>query len=266
MAWMLGSAPFGQQPAGRFNKQIDPDGLLYLEQSPKWIRARVAGETVADSKQPKLLHEHLRLPVILFPKADVRMDLLRDSERREQDPVKGEQRFFDVAVGDVVKQHAAWSFSETFVAGLVGLDFGAMDEWLEEDERLLGHARDPYSRIDVRDSSRQIRVRIEGELVAESTRTKALFESGLPTRWYFPADDVRMDLLSPSETRTTCAYKGFASHWSFGEDEDVAWTYDDPLHDALDVKGRVAFYNERVDLEIDGEVEERPQTEWARSS
>ena len=264
MAWMLGTAPFGNRPAGRFNKPIAPEGLLYLEQSPKWIRARLDGEAIVDSKRARLLHEHLRLPVFLFPEADVRMDLLRESGRREQDPVKGEQVFWDLAVGDAVRESAAWRFSEPLLAGLIGLEFGALDEWLEEEEPLLAHPRDPYSRIDVCPSSRRVRASVDGQVLADSAGTMALFESGLPTRWYFPRDDVRMDLLSPSDTRTTCAYKGRADHFSAGEHEDVAWTYEDPLHDAQPVQGRIAFYNERVDLEVDGELAERPQTQWSR--
>jgi uncharacterized protein (DUF427 family) len=100
--------------------------------------------------------------------------------------------------------------------------------------------------------------------VAESRRAKALFETGLPTRWYFPAEDVRTELLTESDTNTVCAYKGTASYWSVGDEDDIVWTYREPLHDALEVKDHLAFFNERVDLEVDGELEERPQTQWSR--
>jgi uncharacterized protein (DUF427 family) len=265
MSWTMGTGPLGHRPGGRFNREIELEGLLYVEQSPKWFRVRFGGETIADSRRALIAHEHGRLPVLHFPTEDVRMDLLTPSERREQDPVKGERSFYDVEVDGRVAESGAWSHAgEPLVEGLISLDWQAMDEWLEEEEELLGHARDPYSRIDVRDSSRYVRVLIDGEVVAESTRTKALFEAGLPTRWYFPRDDVRMDLLEPSDTRTTCAYKGFADHLSVRDKDDVGWTYEEPLHDALGVRGRVAFYNERVDLEIDGEPQERPQTPWSR--
>ncbi|MFL5869402.1 MAG: DUF427 domain-containing protein [Thermoleophilaceae bacterium] len=237
MSLTHGSGPFGDRPAGRFNRDIDPEGLFYLEESPKWIRARLDGETVVDSRNPRLLHEHDRLPVFWFPREEVRMDLVGELARTSDEPL---------------------------LEGLVSFDWGGMDEWLEEDERLVGHARDPYSRIDVRDTSRHVKVSIDGETVAESRRTKVLFEAGLPPRWYFPREDVRMDLLADSDKQTTCAYKGFASYSSVGDHDDVAWTYLDPLHDALPVKGLIAFFNERVDLEVDGEKADRPHTQWSR--
>ncbi|HKF79932.1 MAG TPA: DUF427 domain-containing protein [Thermoleophilaceae bacterium] len=265
MSLTHGSGPFGDRPAGRFNRRIDPEGLLYLEESPKWIRARFAGETVADSRNPRILHEHQRLPAFYFPPEDVRMDLLRESGRAETDPVKGERTSYTLEVDGRTAEDAASAFAgEPLIEGLVTLRWDAMDEWLEEEEPLFGHTRDPYSRIDVRDTSRHVRVSIGGETVAESTRAKVLFEAGLPPRWYFPREDVRMELLVDSDRQTTCAYKGFASYWSVGEEDDIAWTYEDPLHDALPVQGLVAFFNERVDLEVDGEPVERPHTQWSR--
>lgn len=236
MSLTKGSGPFGDRPAGRFNRDIDPAGLAYLERSPKWIRGRLDGETVVDSRHPRLLHEHDRLPVFWFPREDVRTELLGEHVHSSDEPL---------------------------LEGLVRVDWDAVDEWLEEEERLVGHPRDPYSRIDVRDTSRHVRVAVAGETVAESRRTKVLFEAGLPERWYFPREDVRMDLLEDSDRQTTCAYKGFASYWSVGGEDDIAWTYLDPLHDALPVKGMIAFFNERVELEVDGEPRERPRTQWS---
>ena len=234
MSLTYGTGPFGDQPAGRFNFDPPREGIRYLEQSPRWVRARLSGETVVDSKRVRLLHESGRLPRFLFPGEDVRTDLLPDEAVRAHDD------------------------------DLVEVDWGAPDEWLEEEERQIGHARDPFHRIDVRQSSRHVRVSIGGEVVAESRRAKALFETGLPTRWYFPAEDVRTDLLTESDTNTVCAYKGTASYWSVGDEDDVVWTYREPLHDALEVKDHLAFFNERVDLEVDGELEERPHTQWSR--
>src|SRR2546423_1125409 len=264
MSLTYGSGPFGQHPAGRFNRELPAEGLLYLEQSPKWIRARLAGQTVVDSREPRILHEHARLPVFYFPRDDVHGEL-RPSGRTESDPVKGKQRLLTLEAGGQTAEDAAWTFDgEPLLNGLVGFRWSAMDEWLEEDEPLLGHARGPYSRIDVRETSRHVRVAVQGQLVAETRRAKVLFEAGLPPRWYFPREDVRMELLEDSDTQTTCAYKGFASYWSVGDEDDVAWTYLDPLQDALPVKGMVAFFNERVELELDGEAQERPRTQWSR--
>jgi uncharacterized protein (DUF427 family) len=229
-----GTGPFGADPAGRFNFEAPREGVRYLEESPRWVRARLSGETVVDSKRPRLLHESGRLPRFLFPPEDVRADLLPE---------------------DAVHVHDD---------DLVEVDWGAVDEWLEEEEPQIGHARDPFHRIDVRQSSRHVKVSVDGQLVAESRRAKALFETGLPTRWYFPAEDVRTGLLAGSDTNTVCAYKGTASYWSVGDEDDIVWTYREPLHDALEVKDHLAFFNERVDLVVDGEPQERPRTQWSR--
>jgi uncharacterized protein (DUF427 family) len=259
-----GTGPFGQRPAGRFNVELPREGILYVEELPRWVRTSFAGETVADSRHPRLVHEHAHLPFFAFPEEDVRLNLLRPTGRTEGDEVKGERELFSIVVGDRVAENAAWRYHDGALAGLLAFDWNAMDEWLEEEERLHGHPQDPYSRIDVRRTSRHVRVSLDGEVLAESTRAKVLYEAGLPPRWYFPEEDVRMELLEPSESQTTCAYKGFASYWSVGGEDDLVWTYRDPLHDAIPVKDMLAFFNERVDIEIDGEPEERPRTQWSR--
>ena len=202
--------------------------------SPRWIRARRGGETLADSRRTKLLYlDDQVIPRHVFPEEDVRLDLLPD---------------------DAVTRHEG---------GLVEIGFGYPDEWLEEDEELIGHARDPFKRIDCRRTSRHIRVSIGGELVAETRRAVVLFETGLPTRWYIPRDDVVAEIARHDEHRTTCAYKGHATHWDVGGAEAVAWSYELPLNDAMPVRSMIAFYNERADIEVDGELEERPRTQWS---
>jgi uncharacterized protein (DUF427 family) len=147
--------------------------------------------------------------------------------------------------------------------GLVEIAWDAADEWLEEDEELLGHARDPFHRIDARRTSRHIRVSIGREVVADTRRAVALFETGLPTRWYIPREDVLTELSRNDGHRTTCAYKGHATHWDVAGEQAIAWSYELPLNDAMPVRSMVAFYNERVDVEVDGEPEERPRTQWS---
>jgi uncharacterized protein (DUF427 family) len=201
----------------------------------RWVRGRLGGETVVDSKRVRLVYpEGQKIPRYAFPEEDVRLEAVPP---------------------EAVTRHD----------GLVEVDFDALDEWLEEEQRQVGHAPDPFKRIDVRPSSRHVRVSIGGRLVAESRRTKALFETGLPTRWYIPREDVLAD-LEPSDHRTVCAYKGFPDHYDVAGEEAVAWCYPDPLHDAEPVKGMIAFYDERVDVEVDGEAQERPATQWSRSA
>src|ERR671919_757096 len=268
MSLMIGAGPFGQQPAGRFSVEMPRERLLYVEESWRWIRARLGGETVADSTRPRLLHESGRLPVLYFAEPDVRVDLLRPSETRDADELKGQARYWSIEAGGRVAEDAAWSFDHPQIAGLIALRWDAMEEWLEEDEQAVKHPRDPFHRLDVRPTSRHVRVSLGGEVLAESGRTKLLFETSLPPRFYIPPEDVRRDLLERSEKRTVCAYKGAATHYSVrvGGDleEDLVWTYEDPLHDAAGLRGMLAFYNEHVDLDVDGERWARPVTGWSR--
>ena len=142
-----------------------------------------------------------------------------------------------------------------------------MDEWYEEEEQVFVHPRDPYHRIDVLQSSRHVRVEVNGEVVAETQRPMVLFETGLPPRYYIPEEDIRMELLEESEETTRCPYKGVASYYSVevGDErvEDLVWYYPEPIPEAARIKGLLCFFNEKVDLEVDGEEQERPRTQWS---
>jgi uncharacterized protein (DUF427 family) len=275
MALTAATGPFSGRSPGRFNVEIDPPtgSVLFFEPVPQRIRAVVEGETILDSTDAKLLHEKGHLPVYYFPEPDVRSEVLVPSEKRTHCPHKGDARYWSLRLGKREIPDAVWAYPEpiepaSFLAGHVAFYWGAVDEWFAEDAQIYGHPRDPYARIDVYPTSRRVRVLLGGEVVADSTRTRALFETNLPTRFYFPPEDVRLDLLETSQTRSRCAYKGSASYWHVragGElHDDLAWTYREPQHDGEPVKELIAFFNERVDLEVDGEVQERPHTQYSR--
>jgi uncharacterized protein (DUF427 family) len=276
MALTVGTGPFGTTPRGVFNFELPRrEGLIWFEDSPRRMRALFGGETVVDSRHPKLLHEHGCLPVYYFPEDEVRMDLLELTDHSTHCPWKGEASYWSVRVGDRVAENAVWSYPDPTeeappLAGYLAFYWDRMDQWLEEDEEAVVHARDPYHRVDILRSSRHVKVSVNGEVVAETRRPLALFETGLPPRWYIPRDDVRTELLEDSDKRTGCAYKGFASYWSVraGDEleEDLVWCYPDPTRDAERIKGYLAFFNERVDIEVDGEAQERPQTQWSPAS
>jgi len=149
---------------------------------------------------------------------------------------------------------------------LIRFDWNAMDGWFEEDEEVFVHPHDPYTRIDILHSSRPVEV--NGAKVADRQRHTLLFETRLPARYYVPKVDVRMDLLTPTDTVTGCAYKGFAQCWSVdagGETvKDLAWSYKTPLPENIKIAGLVAFYNERTDITLDGERQTRPKTKFSR--
>ena len=274
MSLTIGTGPFGNQSTGTFN--FDPAVLqrhtLYFEDTPRRVRVMLGGETIADSKLAKLLHETGHLPVYYFPKEDIRMDLLQESEHTTSCPFKGEASYWSVRVGDKVAENAAWSYPEPVdsappLAGYLAFYWNKMDHWYEEDEEVFVHPRDPYHRVDILQSSRHVKVRVNGEVVAETERPKILFETGLPPRYYIPPEDVREDVLLKSEKTTRCPYKGIASYYSVevGGDrvEDLIWYYPEPIPEAAKIEGHLAFFNEKADLEVDGEVQERPKTQWS---
>jgi uncharacterized protein (DUF427 family) len=274
MALTRGTGPFGDSPGGVFNFDRPSErAVIYFEDFPRRVRGSFAGETVVDSRHAKLLHEQGHLPVLYFPEDEVRTDLLEPTEHRTRCPWKGDARHWSLVVDGQVSENAAWSYPDPIagappLAGHIAFYWHLVDEWLEEDEPLIGHVRDPYHRVDVLDSSRRVRVEVDGEVVAETDRPRPLFETGLPIRWYIPPDDVRRDLLLASETHSVCAYKGVASYHSVrtgaGLSEDLAWFYPDPRGDAERVRDYVCFFNEKVDLYVDGELQERPDTPWSR--
>jgi uncharacterized protein (DUF427 family) len=264
MGLMTGSGPLGRKPAGTFNSER----TLYLEPTPKRVRVVVADETVADSRQAMLLQESGHQPIYYFPPEDVRTDLFEPSDRHTHCPKKGEASYYTIRVGDDVLDAAAWYYPDPIAGsppalrGMIAFYWNRMDRWLEEDEEVFGHPRDPYHRIDVRPSDRHVRISLDGELLAESTRPMALFESNLPPRWYLPREDV-IASLEPTDTVTYCPYKGRASYYSIGSEKDLVWSYEQPLPDAARIEGLVCFFNERVDLELDGELIERPESPWS---
>ncbi|HEY5189240.1 MAG TPA: DUF427 domain-containing protein [Solirubrobacteraceae bacterium] len=274
MGLMTGNGPLGREPAGHFNFAApEPGSALYLEPTPKRIRVEVGGVVVTDSRRALILHESGHQPVYYFPPADVRSELLSPSDRRTRCPKKGEASYYTIDAGGETVDAGAWSYLDPLpgtppIKGLVAFYFNRMGRWLEEGEEIFGHPRDPYHRIDVRATDRHIRISLDGEALAETTRAVGLFESNLPARWYLPPADVSAT-LEPSETVTHCPYKGAAAYYSIrrGDGElgtDLVWYYAEPLDEAAGVAGLVCFFNERVDIELDGELQERPQSPWSR--
>jgi uncharacterized protein (DUF427 family) len=271
MGMMTATGPLGPRPAGTFNfRPPTPGSALYLEPTPKRIRVIVGGETVADSRRAMLLQESGLQPIYYFPPEDVRADVLERTDKHTHCPKKGDASYYTIRVGDRVAQDAAWYYPDPLdgappIKDLIAFYWNKVDTWMEEDEEVIGHARDPYHRIDLRRTSRHIKISLEGQLLAETTDAVALFESNLPTRWYIPREDVVAE-LEPSDTHTICPYKGHAGYFSVrldsGElDEDLVWHYAEPFSDALGVAGLLCFYNERVDIELDGEQQERPESQ-----
>jgi uncharacterized protein (DUF427 family) len=267
-------------------------GTLRFEPTDKRIRGVLGDATVMDSTRARLVWEPKRVvPTYAFPVEDVDVEIVPATppaaEEIDPDAVGvpamgvplGELMVLDPSIPfavrttsgeavvlrarDGVAEAAGFLPDDDGLAGYVIVDFDDFDAWYEEDEPNVGHPRDPFHRIDIVHSTRHVRIEREGELLAESSDPYLLFEPPLPVRYYLPPEDVRADLLTPSDTRTFCAYKGEAWYLSRDQDADIAWFYPTPLREAGEVTDRVAFFNERLDVVVDGTRLERPRTPWS---
>lgn len=201
------------------------------------------------------------------------MDFMEMIEHSEKADVQGEITFWNVKVGENIAEKAAWGYSDPphewkKIKDYIAFEWRKMDSWYEEEEEVFVHLREPYHRVDVLESSRHVKVIVDGEVIAETRNPKLLFETELPTRYYFPKDDVRMDLLVPSDLKTRCPYKGIASYWSVmvGDQliKNIVWGYPDPVIECPRIKGLVCFYNERVEaIYVDDELMPKPVNHWS---
>jgi uncharacterized protein (DUF427 family) len=241
-----------------------------VEPAPRRVRVYLGGEVVADTIRALYVWEKPYFPTYYVPSADVRPDALVATGETERSPSRGEAQVHTVKAGGREAPDAALWFKESPIAELadhVRFRWGAMDAWFEEDEEIFVHPRDPYTRVDVLPSSRHVEVMVDGVKVADSVRPRMLFETGLPTRYYLPKVDVRMDLLVPTDLETHCPYKGTANYYSVEVNgkvfENIVWWYKHPIAEAQQIAGCVSFYNEKVDVIVDGEPEERPKTPFS---
>ena len=245
-------------------------GRIRIEPGAKRVRAYLGGEVVADTTRPVLVWEIPYYPAYYFPAEDVRTDLLEADGGVAHSPSRGDGRTFVVRAGGKEALGAAMRYEDSPIQelrDLIRLQWDAMDAWFEEDEEVFTHPRDPYTRLDILPSSRHVRVEVDGVTIAESASPRLLFETGLPPRYYLPKTHVRLDLLTPTDTVTHCPYKGQAGYWSVQAGDtihkDLAWSYRAPLPESQKVAGLIAFYNEKVDLYVDGVLQERPSTKFS---
>jgi uncharacterized protein (DUF427 family) len=245
-------------------------GQVHTEPSAKRVRAYLGGEVVADTIHPVLVWEVPYYPAYYFPVADVRADLLEPDGGTAHSPSRGDGQTYTVTAGGKQSPGAAVRYADSPIPelrDLIRLDWDAMDAWFEEDEEVFTHPRDPHTRIDILPSSRHVRIEVDGVTVAESSNPTLLFETGLPVRYYLPKTHVRLDLLTHTDSESHCPYKGQAEYWSVrtGDTvhEDIAWSYPTPLPESLGVAGHIAFYDEKVDVFVDGVRQERPHTKFS---
>jgi uncharacterized protein (DUF427 family) len=276
MATKLSEVIFGTYPELRY------------QPTAKRVRAMVGGNAVVDTFYALLVWEPKRItPIYAVPEVDLQAELAPPRQEPADvaehgvrlgadgppvlDPRTGFGRHtapgeeFDVVTSEARLLRAAFRPQDPDLAGYVVLDFKAFD-WLEDDEEIIGHPRDPFHRVDIRASSLTVEVRLDDVTLATTNGAQLLYETMLPVRYYLPPSDVRLDLLEASAKRTVCPYKGTASYWSYPAAEagqNLAWAYNRTFRDAGQIHGLVSFFNERVDITVDGVLQERPVTPWS---
>lgn len=242
----------------------------HVEPVPRRIRATLAGEVILDTTRALYVWEWPNYPQYYIPIADVRADYLVDEQHR-QHLKRGSAQRYGLQVGSVSRPKALRVYTESPVDGLAGtarFEWDALDSWFEEDEEVFVHPRSPYSRVDALRSTRHVRVELDGVVLADSNSPVLVFETGLPTRYYINRTDVDFTHLVPTETVTSCPYKGKTSgYWSVCVGDalhpDLAWVYDFPTYPLTPIAGMISFYNEKVDIAVDGVRLPRPKTHFS---
>ena len=242
----------------------------HVEPVPRRIRAVLDGRVVIDTTRARYVWEWPYYPQYYLPVGDIDPDVLVDEEHEEH-LRRGTARRLGLRADDGVRAGVAHHFVASEIEGIVGtvrVDWAALDSWFEEDEEVFVHPRNPYTRVDALRSDRDVVVEREGLVLARSSHPVLVFETGLPTRYYLDRLDVDFTHLAPSDTVTSCPYKGRTSaYWSVDVggrlEPDLAWAYDFPTRQLLPIAGLVAFYNEKVDLTVDGVRLERPTTKFS---
>jgi uncharacterized protein (DUF427 family) len=247
---------------------------IRFEPTQRRIRVELAGTTIADSDTAMLMCEPGHVPVYYLPFDDLRMDLMRRTNHSTTCPHKGVAAYWTATVGGRTVDNVLWSYPEPYEHAPSGIkDYAAfywdkVDRWLEEDEEVFVHPRDPRKRVDTIRSSRRVEVLIDGIVVADSTRAVFLFETDLPTRYYLPREDVKPGILQPSALTTRCPYKGIAAYDDVVLNDktwrNLVWSYKTPIPECTKLDGLVSFFNEKVgEIRVDGKAMPKPMTQWS---
>ncbi|MGH3154864.1 MAG: DUF427 domain-containing protein [Streptosporangiaceae bacterium] len=256
LSWQQG--PLAPGAVGRFLVPDPlPERMLFAEPLRRRMQVRFGGAWIADSEDVVLLHEPGRYPVAYFPLGDIADGVLEADEHTTEHRDLGPMAWYTVRAGGQSKPRAAWQHTAlpghaSELKGRVAFGWRAMDAFYEEDERIAGHAADPYHRIDIRQTSRHLIVRSADRLIADSTRPLALYESGFAPRWYVPRADIDESALTPAAGQTFCPYKGLASYYDIGQARRAAWSYLDAWPEVGRVCGLVSFEPDKTEVLLDG--------------
>jgi uncharacterized protein (DUF427 family) len=249
LSWQQG--PLGRDPNGTFLTATPmPERVLYLEPLRRRMSVELGGRIVARSDNAVILHEPARYPVAYFPIGDIEEGVLEASDHETTHADLGRTIWFDIG-----GRRGAWQHVDPPepLRDTVAFAWHLMDAFYEEDERILGHAADPYHRIDIRRTSRHLVVKDGDRVIADTHAPLVLYESGFAPRWYVPRGDVVAEALNGVEGQTFCPYKGLASYYDVGDAPAAAWSYRAPFEEVARIGDLVSFYPEKLEITIDGE-------------
>ncbi|KAK5013686.1 hypothetical protein LTR60_003447 [Cryomyces antarcticus] len=231
--------------------------------TPRRVRAFFNHTCVVDTTHALYVWEHEYYPQFYVPQ-----DTLKQGCWSEKDDIGDGAKILNIHVGDRETDRViAFGAKAGALNAMVRIEFGSVDAWLEEDTPIYVHPKDPFKRIDILDSIRPIKISIDGVVVASAPASMHLYETTLPTRYYLPLTSVDFAVLRTSKTVTACPYKGEAEYYDVVVNgkthKDVIWYYRRPTLECALVAGHICFYNEKVDIELDGVKLERPKTFWS---
>ncbi len=257
LSWQQG--PLSGVSVGRFlTPEPLPKRLTFAEPLRRRLRVKLADEWIADSEDVLVLHEPGHYPVAFFPLADVRPGVLVSEDPTTRSPYFGDTEWFTVTVGDRRASRGAWQYTAppdyaSELRGRVAFNWRVMDAFYEEDDRIVGHAADPYHRNDIRQSSRHLVVMDGVRPIADTRRPLVLYESGFAPRWYVPRQDIDEKALIPTEGQTFCPYKGLASYYDIGDRKRAAWSYVQAWPEVARISNLVSFEPDKIDVFLDDE-------------
>ncbi len=260
----------GDEPSTLPGAEEPASGVPRMVPGHKWIRGVVDGQVVVDARAFTFVWEIPYFPTWFFRPEDLNGELRESNDApRQRGDLAGAQRY-DFHAADKVLSGAAKRYPDSpseELRELVSIDFAAVDRWFEEDIEVFVHPRSPFTRVDALASSRHIVISIDGAILADSHKPTMLFETGVAPRHYLPMTDVNLNLLEPSATRSSCPYKGDARYWSASingrVERDIAWSYKTPMPEATPIAGLICFYDEKLDVDVDGLRQPRPDTHFA---
>jgi len=257
LSWQQG--PISPGAIGRFLvPEPLPQRLLYVEPLRRRMRVRFGGTWIAESEHVLLLFEPGRYPVAYFPKTDISRDVLEGSDHSTRHADLGSTSWYTVRAGGQHAVRGAWEHVDLppyarVLRDRVAFAWRAMEAFYEEDERILGHAADSYHRIDIRQASRNLVVRHQDRVVADSKRPIVLYESGFAPRWYVPRADIDESALTFVEHQTFCPYKGLCSYYDIGDARLAAWSYRAAYPEVARISSLVSFEPDIVSVQLDGQ-------------